>query len=128
MGAFKKHGRNQAHDGAHDAANADGNGIGDELRAVCRFHERKREALCKLADDEKFQNKRDRRHNGQFMQGKQKGFACDTAGVQRDIVDNHAVDHDNSHDSGENGVLYFVFVLKLDMNFDYLFRSSYMPV
>ena len=32
-----------------------------------------------------------------------------TAGVQRDSVDNHAVDHDNSHDSGENGVLYFVF-------------------
>ena len=53
MGVFKKHGRDQAHDGTHDAANADGNGIGDELRAVCRFHERKREALCKLADDEK---------------------------------------------------------------------------
>lgn len=113
MGVFKKHGRDQAHDGTHDAANADGNGIGDELRAVCRFHERKREALCKLADDEEFQNKRDRRHNGQFMQGKQKGFACDTAGVQRDIVDNHAIDHDNSHDSGENGVLYFVLGIKI---------------
>ena len=38
MLVFKENGGNQAHDRTHNAADADRNGIGDELWTIGRFH------------------------------------------------------------------------------------------
>lgn len=47
---LKQNGRDQAHQRAHDAADADRNGIGDELRSIRRPHDRKRQPPCNFPD------------------------------------------------------------------------------
>ena len=56
---LKQNGRDQAHQRAHDAADADRNGIGDELWTIGRFHYGECEFLSNFSDNEKFQNKAD---------------------------------------------------------------------
>ena len=48
---FKENGGNQAHDRTHNAADADRNGIGDELWTIGRFHYGECELLSNFSDN-----------------------------------------------------------------------------
>ena len=58
-----------------DAADADRNGIGDELRSIRRPHDRKRQPPCNFPDGKKPQHKGNGHHNGQFIERKQETFS-----------------------------------------------------
>lgn len=99
---------NQAHNRAHHCADAEGNRIGDELRAIRRAHDLEREHWCNLADDEELQNESDRPHNRHLVQSGNEGCAGYAAHVERDVVADHAIYHAACHEDGEDSVLKFV--------------------
>ena len=76
-------------------------GLGDELRAVCGAHKQECQLSGQLFHHKKFQHKGHRHHDRHFVQGHNKGGVGHTAGVQRHIVDDHAIDHDSGHDNGK---------------------------
>ena len=106
---FKENGGNQAHDRTHNAADADRNGIGDELWTIGRFHYGECELLSNFSDNEKFQDEGNRNHNDHFMGSQQKGLTGYTTGIQSYIVYDHSVDHNGSHDNCVNCVFKFSF-------------------
>ena len=106
---FKENSGNQAHDRTHNAADADRNGIGDELWTIGRFHYGECEFLSNFSDNKKFQNEGNRNHNDHFMGSQQKGLTGYTTGIQGYIVYDHSVDHNGSHDNCVNCVFKFSF-------------------
>ncbi len=106
---LEKQGGNQAHRWAHDAADADGNGKGDELGPVSWFHEGECQSSCQLSYNEKFQEEGNGPHDGKLFYGSQESGAGDFAGVLCNVVDDHTKYHKAAHQEGENNVFKFVF-------------------
>ena len=101
-GLLEQHGRDQAHDGAHDADDHQRDGVGDELGPVGGPHKAEGQPGGQLLDHKELQDKGSRHHDGHFMQRHGKGSVGHAAHVQRHIVNDHAIDHDGGHDNGED--------------------------
>lgn len=106
---LEKQSGNQAHGWAHDAANTDGNGKGDELGPVCGLHEGKSQFPRQLSYNKEFQDKSNGPHDGELFCGGQEGGTGYFTGIQRNVVNNHAKYHKAAHQEGENNVFKFVF-------------------
>lgn len=98
----------QAHDGAHDHADTDGNQIGDKFRIPIRTDDRKSHFFGNPTDNEEFQQECDRDHDREFMEGPKKGASVNGSCRSGDVVDNHSVDHECRHDDGVDDFLQFV--------------------
>lgn len=69
---FEQTGGDQAHDRAHDAADADRDRVGDKLRSVIRAHHSKCKHARDLSYDKELQYECDRCHNRKLMKCRQK--------------------------------------------------------
>ncbi len=92
----------QAHHRAHDADDHQRDGIGDELRPVGGLHESESQCGGQLFHHKELQHKGYRHHDGHFVQGHAEGGVGHAAGGQCHVVNDHAIDHDGSHDDGED--------------------------
>ena len=102
---FKENSGNQAHDRTHNAADADRNGIGDELWTIGRFHYGECEFLSNFSDNKKFQNEGNRPHDFQFAESHQEYFVAHSSHIQANIVANHDVNHQKRHHQCKNNIL-----------------------
>ncbi len=109
VGIIKKNRCKQAHNGAHDAADANRNSISNELGTVGRLHNGKGQLSGNLTHHEEFQNEGNGNHDGHFMKCQQKGLAADTSSMQGYIVNNHAIDHDRCHNGSKNNIFKLIF-------------------
>ena len=100
-GLLEQHRCHKAHDRVHDADDHQRDGIGDELRTICGPHEHKRQSGGQFLHHEKFQHAGNGNHDRHLVQSHNKGGIGDTACVQRHIVNDHAIDHNCSHDNGK---------------------------
>lgn len=106
-GLFEQQGGDQAHGGAHQADDHCRDGIGDELGPVGGPHDGEGQLGGQIFHNKELQNDGDGHHDGHFVQGHGEGGVGHAAGVQRHVVDDHAVDHDDGHDDGVDDVLEF---------------------
>lgn len=100
-GLLEQQGSHKAHNWAHDADDHQGDGIGNELRAVRGAHKGERQGGGQLFDHKEFQHKGHGHHNGHFVQSHAKGSVGNAAGVQGNVINDHAIHHDGGHDDGK---------------------------
>ena len=62
-----------------------------------------------LVHHKELQQKGDGGHDVQLVERQQESLPVDAAGVQGDIVHDHAIDHEDGHDGGKDDVLQFGF-------------------
>lgn len=100
-GLLEQQGSHKAHNWAHDADDHQGDGIGNELRAVRGAYKGERQGGGQLFDHKEFQHKGHGHHNGHFVQSHAKGSVGNAAGVQGNVINDHAIHHDGGHDDGK---------------------------
>ena len=102
---LEEDGCDEAHDRAHNSANADGNSIGDEGRAVIRAHNPEGQDVGDAADDEELEDEGNRNHDWNFVEGGEEAHRGLGIGFQGDVVHYHSIDHDEGHDGGKYDIL-----------------------
>lgn len=127
FGILKEDTGNETHDRTHDAADADGNSVGDELGLILQRHDGEGQDSGNFPYDEELQNKGDGRHNGELVEGGQEGFSGYSSHIEGYVVDDHAVDHNDRHDCGKDRILKLVFGHKNILRLMYLCVVRYHP-
>lgn len=102
---LEKEGGDEAHDRAHHGADAEGDGVGDEGRAVIRAHDLESQDMGDATDHEKLEDEGDRDHDRHLVESGEETHRRHTAGIEGDVIDDHSIDHDEGHDDSEYDIL-----------------------
>lgn len=102
---LEEDGGDEAHDRAHHGADAEGDGVGDEGRAVIRAHDLESQDMGDATDHEELEDEGDRDHDRHLMESGEETHRGHTAGIEGDVIDDHPIDHDEGHDGGEYDIL-----------------------
>ena len=102
---LEEDGGDEAHDRAHHGADAEGDGVGDEGRAVIRAHDLESQDVGDAADHEELEDEGDRDHDRHLMESGEETHRGHTAGIEGDVIDDHPINHDEGHDGGEYDIL-----------------------
>lgn len=109
-GLFEQQGCNQAHGRAHQAHNHGGKRKHKPLWIFfLRIGKLQRKFVRKFIYNKQFKKKRDRPHNEHFMKRGKENAVFHFAGIQRNIVTDHGIDHNERHKQRENYGLKFCF-------------------
>ncbi len=109
LGVFEEKHSDKAHNGAHNAADANRNGICDNLRPVCRTNHFKSKHLRDFSNNEELKHECNGSHDRKFVQSKQKCLIGHSMHCNGNIVNDHSIHHDGRHYDGKYCVLKFVF-------------------
>ena len=102
---LEEDGGDEAHDRAHHGADAEGDGVGDEGRAVIRAHDLEGQDMGDATDHEKLEDEGDRDHDRHLMESGEETHRGHTAGIEGDVIDDHPINHDEGHNGGEYDIL-----------------------
>ena len=102
---LEEDGGDEAHDRAHHGADAEGDGVGDEGRAVIRAHDLEGQDVGDATDHEELEDEGDRDHDRHLMESGEETHRGHTAGIEGDVIDDHPINHDEGHDGGEYDIL-----------------------
>ena len=78
---LKKNRRNEAHDRAHDRADAKRNRVGDGGWAIIRTHDLEYKCVGNASDHEELEAESNRHHDWNFMKGREKAHVRYTSGI-----------------------------------------------
>ena len=102
---LEEDGGDEAHDRAHHGADAEGDGVGDEGRAIIRSHDLESQDMGDATDHEELEDEGDRDHDRHLMKSGEETHRGHTAGIEGDVIDDHPINHDEGHDGGEYDIL-----------------------
>lgn len=102
---LEEDGDDEAHDRAHHGADAEGDGVGDEGRAVIRAHHLECQDVGDATDHEELEDEGDRDHDRHLVEGGEETRRGHTAGIEGDVIDDHPINHDEGHDGSEYDIL-----------------------
>ena len=102
---LEEDGGDEAHDRAHHGADAEGDGVGDEGRAVIRAHDLEGQDVGDATDHEELEDEGDRDHDRHLVESGEETHRGHTAGIEGDVIDDHPINHDEGHDGGEYDIL-----------------------
>lgn len=106
---LEEDGGDEAHDRAHHGADAEGDGVGDEGRAVIRAHNLEGKGVGDAADHEELEDEGNRDHDRHLVESSEETHRGYATGIEGDVIDDHSIDHDEGHDGGEYDILKLVF-------------------
>lgn len=102
---LEEDGGDEAHDRAHHGADAEGDGVGDEGRAVIRTHDPESQDVGDVTDHEELEDEGDRDHDRHLVESGEEAHRGHATGIEGDVIDDHPINHDEGHDGGEYDIL-----------------------
>lgn len=102
---LEEDGGDEAHNRAHHGADAEGDGVGDEGRAVIRAHDLEGQDVGDATDHEELEDEGDRNHDQHLMESGEETHRGHAAGIEGDVIDDHPINHDEGHDGSEYNIL-----------------------
>ena len=106
---LEEDGGDKAHDRTHHGADAEGDGVGDEGRSVIRTHDPESQDMGDATDHKELEDEGDRDHDRHLMESGEEAHRGHATGIEGDVIDDHPINHDEGHDSGEYDILKFGF-------------------